>query len=167
MALEKNGMPIIENPDVIHGSLATLFFKHEGKNFPIGQGKTLEAIMGKDKSALPRLGTTLKFHRSAGAEITGELTLYYGNPIFRQIASEYINKGKEIFIDIVVTNDDPTSFLGQQAGLLTNVSFDEIVLAKFDINSDEPLEEDAPFTADGFEILQSFTHPTIDYTLVL
>ena len=64
-------------------------------------------------------------------------------------------------MDIVVTNDDPSTTLGAQAVLFKNVNFDEIPIAKFDVDGDKPLEEDMPFSFDDFEILSSFTHPAL------
>ena len=156
---QKGNMPIIEYHDTVSGKLATLFLKYNGQNLPLAQFKTLEARMGKSKTNSPRLGTTADMHRTGGWEGTGDGTMYYGTSVFLQMANLFNKQGKDIYVDLVVENDDPTSTLGTQGVLLKHVNFDEIPLAKFDVTSDEPLEMDLNFTFDDFEVLSTFTHP--------
>lgn len=155
------GMYVIETGDVISGKMATAFIKHEGKNIPCSWFTAIEAVMKKKKNEAPRLGTTSLMRRSMGWTGTGSAKMYFSNSIIRALAQSYAKEGKDIFVDMVVTNDDPSSTLGAQAILLKNVNFDEVVLAKFDVHGDAPLDEEVSFTFDDFEILSSFSHPAI------
>lgn len=155
------GMYVIEAGDVVSGKMATAFIKHDGKNIPCSWFTALEATMKKKKNEAPRLGTTSLMSRSMGWKGMGTCKMYYATSFIRQIAQQYAREGREVFVDLVVTNDDPSTTLGAQAIMFKNVSFDEIPLAKFDVDGEEPLSEDMPFTFDDFEILSSFQHPAI------
>ncbi len=155
------GMYVIEAGDVVSGKMATAFIKSDGKNIPCSWFTSFEAIAKKKKNEAPRLGTTSLMRRSMGWMGSGVCRMYYATSFFRQIAQEYAKNGKDVFVDIVVTNDDPSTGIGSQAVLFRNVNFDEIPLAKFDVEGDQPLTEELPFTFDDFELLSSFTHPAI------
>lgn len=155
------GMYVIEAGDVVSGKMATAFIKMDGQNIPCSWFTYFEAICKKKKNEAPRLGTTSLMTRSMGWSGTGKAKMYYANSLFRKMAQEYAKEGKDVFVDIVVTNDDPSTTLGAQAVLFKNVNFDEIPIAKFDVAGDKPLEEDMPFSFDDFEILSSFTHPAL------
>lgn len=155
------GMYVIEAGDVVSGKMATAFIKHEGKNIPCSWFTFFEATVKKKKNEAPRLGTTSLMRRSMGWQGSGTTRMYFATTFFRQIALDYAKNGKDVFVDIVVTNDDPSTTLGAQAIMFKNVNFDEIPLAKFDVEGDQPLSEELPFTFDDFEILSSFTHPAI------
>lgn len=155
------GMYVIEAGDVVSGKMATAFIKQGDKNIPCSWFTSLEATMKKKKNEAPRLGTTSLMSRSMGWVGSGVCRMYYATSIIRKIGQEYAKNGKDVFVDLVVTNDDPSTTLGAQAIMFKNVNFDEIPLAKFDVKGDGPLEEDMSFSFDGFEILSSFEHPAI------
>lgn len=152
----KNGMQIIEYGDVISGKMGAVFMKMDGQNIPMGSLKKITATMTKKKSELPRLGTTASMNRTTGWSGKGEGTTYYGSSKFLKMANEFNSQGKDIYVDILVTNDDPTSNRGIQSVLLKACNFDDIVLASLDIDSDDPLETDLNFTFDDFEVLSMF-----------
>lgn len=152
----KNGMRIIEAGDVINGRMGAIFMKMDGRNIEMGKMKAITAKMGKKKSEIPRLGTTASMNRATGWSGTGEGTIYYGSPVFLEMARQFHQQGKDIYVDILVTNDDPTSNRGVQQLLLKAVNFDDIILALLDIDSDDPLEAELNFTFDDFEVLSTF-----------
>lgn len=158
---EFNGMYTLDWGDVIVGRLGTAFIQYEGQNIPAGWLRTIEVTMEKNKSELAVLGEMVKRHRSVGATITGSANMFYCTSLFRKMASEFANNRRDIYFDLVVTNSDPTSVLGTQAVLFKNCNADSTILAKLDVDSDEAMNEDMDFTADGFELLESFVHPSI------
>lgn len=156
-----NGMYVIESGDVVSGKMATAFIKHDGQNIPCSWFTSLEATMKKKKNESPRLGTTSLLSRTMGWKGVGTCKMYYATTFIRKLAQQYVREGKDIYVDLVVTNEDPSTTLGSQAILFKNVNFDDIPLAKFSVDGDEPLSEDLTFTFDDFEILSSFQHPAI------
>ena len=167
MNSEYNGMYTLNWPDVVIGRMATAFIQHEGQTIPAGWFKSIEFTMEKNKTELAVMGRPIKLHRSVGATITGSATMFYCTSLFRKMAAEFANNGRDLYFDLVITNTDPTSVLGSQAVLLKNVNADSTILAKVDVDSDDPLDEDMDFTADGFELLQSFTHPSVPIDITI
>ena len=95
-------------------------------------------------------------HKTTGMNGTGSMTLYYLMPLFRSYLKQYKDSGVDLYFDMVIENEDPTSAAGKQTTLLLNCNLDSTVLAKLDGDSDDPLEEDADFTFDDFDILTPF-----------
>ncbi len=73
---------------------------------------------------------------------------------------DYIKNGKDVYFDIQVVNEDPTSLLGKQTTVLKNVNLDSVIMAQFDVDSDA-LEEDIDFTFDDVDILDEFNKPVL------
>lgn len=167
MAEQYKGMYTLDWGDVVNGKMGTAWIQYKGQNIPAGWLKKIEMKMDKDKARMNVLGRPLSLHRVISAEITGSATLYYCTSLFRQIASSFANDGKDIYFDLVVENDDPTSVLGAQAIKFINCNADSTILAKVDVDGEDPLDEDLDLTAEGFELLSSFSHPQVPISLDL
>ena len=76
-------------------------------------------------------------------------------PIFRQLLYRYKETGEDVYFDIQITNEDPTSSVGRQTVILKDCNLDGGILAKFDADA-EYLDEDADFTFEDFEIPEVF-----------
>ena len=118
--------------------------------------KTIEATVEKAKSEIKAIGRRMTGHKTTGMNGTGSMTLYYLTPLFRSYLKQYKDSGVDLYFDMVIENEDPTSAAGKQTTLLLNCNLDSTVLAKLDGDSDDPLEEDADFTFDDFDILTPF-----------
>ena len=77
--------------------------------------------------------------------------------LFRQMLKQYKDTGVDIYFDLVVENSDPSSSAGKQTTLLMDCNLDSVLLTKLDADSDDPLEEDADFTFEDYDILEEFT----------
>lgn len=84
------------------------------------------------------------------------MTLYYLTPLFRQLVKRWKETGVDIYFDMVIENEDPSSAAGKQSILLIGCNLDSVVLAKLDGDSDDPLDEDIDFTFEDFDILTPF-----------
>ena len=82
-------------------------------------------------------------------------TFHYNTSIFRELLERYKRTGEDIYFDIEVTNEDPTSSVGLQTVNLINCNIDGGILAKFDADG-EYLDEDMDFTFEDFEIPNKF-----------
>ena len=67
-----------------------------------------------------------------------------------------ITHGEDVYFDMQITNDDPTSDAGRQTVVLIGCNIDGGVLAKFDADG-EYLDEDMDFTFEDFKIPEGFT----------
>lgn len=149
------GRNIMNAKDAVSATLAECYVTIEGNRYLFMQAINLEANFEKNKSELPILGKTGKGNRSTGWKGSGSAEFYYNTPIFRQLLYRYKETGEDVYFDIQVTNEDPTSSVGRQTVILKDCNMDGGVLAKFDADG-EYLTEEFDFTFDDFEIPEEF-----------
>jgi core tail protein len=146
----------LNSGDTISGREGRAYVKINGNNEELFMAKTIEATVEKAKSEIKAIGRRMTGHKTTGMNGTGSMTLYYLTPLFRSYLKQYKDSGVDLYFDMVIENEDPTSAAGKQTTLLLNCNLDSILLAKLDGDSDDPLEEDADFTFDDFDILTPF-----------
>ncbi len=149
-------MKTLNAPDTISGREGRAYAKINGNNEELFFAKSVEASVEKSKSEVKAIGKRMTGHKTTGANGTGSMTLYYLTPLFRQMLKEWKDTGVDVYFDLVVENDDPASSAGKQSVLLMGCNLDSVVLAKLDGDSDDPLDEDADFTFEDFDILEAF-----------
>ena len=148
-------MAKLKSFDPISGKEGVAYAKINGNNEELFFAKTIEASVEKAKSEIKAIGRRMTGHKTTGMSGSGKMTLYYLTPLFRQMLKQYKDTGVDIYFDLVVENNDPSSSAGKQTTLLMDCNLDSVVLTKLD--SDDPLEEDADFTFEDYDILQEFT----------
>lgn len=146
---------IMNAKDAISASLAECFVTINGKRYNFMQCINLEASFEKNKSEVPILGKTGKGNKATGWSGTGSATFHYNTSIFREMMLEYKKSGLDVYFDIQVTNEDPSSSVGRQTVILKDCNIDGGILTKFDADA-EYLDEDMDFTFEDFEIPESF-----------
>lgn len=142
--------------DAISASLAECFVTIDGQRYNFMQCINLEANFEKSKTEVPILGKTGKGNKSTGWNGTGSATFHYNTSIFRELMLRYKNTGEDVYFDIQVTNEDPTSSVGRQTIILKDCNIDGGVLTKFDADA-EYLDEDMDFTFEDFEMPETFS----------
>lgn len=142
--------------DAVSASLAECFVTIEGVRYNFMQCINLEANFEKTKTEVPILGKTGKGNKSTGWTGSGSATFHYNTSIFREIMLRYKNTGEDLYFDIQVTNEDPTSAVGRQTVILKDCNIDGGILTKFDADADY-LDEDMDFTFEDFEIPETFS----------
>lgn len=150
-------MKTLSAPDTISGKEGRAYAKINGNNEELFFAKSIEATIEKSKSEVKSIGKRMTGHKVTGLNGTGSMTMYYLTPLFRNLIAEYKKTGVDLYFDMVIENDDPASSAGKQTILLMGCNLDSTVLAKLDGDSDDPLEEDADFTFEDFDILTPFT----------
>lgn len=141
--------------DAVSASLAECFVTIDGNRYNFMQAIDLEATFEKQKTEVPILGKTGRGNKSTGWRGTGTATFHYNTSIFRELLYRYKNTGEDIYFDIQVTNEDPTSSVGRQTVILKDCNIDGGILAKFDADADY-LDETLDFTFEDFEIPEKF-----------
>lgn len=141
--------------DAISAPLAECYATIEGKRYNLMQAINLEARLSKNKTMVPILGKPGKGNKSTGWEGTGSATFHFNTSIFRQLLYVYKNTGRDVYFDIQVTNEDPTSTVGKQTIILKDCNIDGGVLAKFDADG-EYLDEEMDFSFEDFEMPDVF-----------
>lgn len=141
--------------DAVSASLAECFVTIDSNRYNFMQAIDLEATFEKQKTEVPILGKTGRGNKSTGWRGTGTATFHYNTSIFRELLYRYKNTGEDIYFDIQVTNEDPTSSVGRQTVILKDCNIDGGILAKFDADADY-LDETLDFTFEDFEIPEKF-----------
>lgn len=142
--------------DSISAKLAECYVTIGENRYNFMQAINLEAKFEKTKSEVAILGKTGKGHKTTGWNGTGSATFHYNTSIFRKMMEDFKNTGNDVYFDIQITNEDPTSAAGRQTIVLLNCNIDGGILAKFDADSDDPLDEDMDFTFEDFEMPETF-----------
>lgn len=146
----------LNSGDTISGREGRAYAKINGNNEELFFSKNVEATVEKAKAEIKALGRRMTGHKTTGMNGTGSMTLYYMSPLFRSLLKQYKDEGVDLYFDLVIENDDPSSAAGKQTTLLLGCNLDSTIIAKLDADSDDPLEEDADFTFEDFDILTPF-----------
>ena len=141
---------------VVSAQLAECYITIEDKRYNFMQLISFEATVEKTKSAVPILGKTGKAHKATGWEGSFSGTAHYNQSIFRDLLRRYKETGEDIYFDIQVTNEDPTSLVGRQTVILKGCNLNGGTLTKFDADG-EYLDEDIEGDFSDFEIPKQFT----------
>ena len=150
-------MRTLNAPDTISGKEGRAYAKINGNNEDLFMAKNIESTVEKAKSEIKAIGKRMTGHKTTGGNGTGSMTLYYLTPLFRQLVKRWKETGVDIYFDMVIENEDPSSAAGKQSILLIGCNLDSTILAKLDGDSDDPLDEDVDFTFEDFDILTPFT----------
>ena len=149
-------MSVIMNAkDAISASLAECFVTIGDNRYNFMQAIELEAKIEKTKTTVPILGKTGMGNKAAGWKGTGKATFHYNTSIFRELMLKFKETGEDVYFDIQITNEDPTSSVGRQTVILKGCNLNGGVLAKFDAGA-EYLSENMEFTFEDFEIPERF-----------
>lgn len=142
--------------DAISASLAECFITIDGNRYQFMQAVSVEAKFQKTKVEVPILGRTGKGNKSTGWKGTGTAKFYYNTSIFRSLMKRYKETGEDIYFDMQVTNEDPTSAAGRQTVILRDCNIDSGVLLKFAAGEDT-LTEEMDFTFEDFDMPEEFS----------
>ena len=141
--------------DTLSAKLAECFVTIGTNRYNFMQAIDFEAKFEKTKTEVPILGRTGSGNKSTGWKGTGSATFHYNTSIFRQMMLDFKNTGADMYFEIQVSNEDPTSSAGRQTVVFVDCNIDGGILAKFDADG-EYLDEDMDFTFEDFKMPESF-----------
>lgn len=142
--------------DSISAKLAECFITIKGNRYNFMQMIDFEAEFKKNKTEVPILGKTGTGNKASGWSGSFSATAHYNQSIFRQAMLEYKRTGEDLYFEIQVTNDDPSSAAGRQTMVFYDCNLDDGILAKFDADG-EYLDEDINGTFEDFDMPESFS----------
>ena len=148
---------IMKGRDTVFAGLAQCFVTIEGRRYNFMQAINLEAKFEKNKIKVPILGKTGKGNKASGWSGTGSATFHYNTSIFRELMVRYKDTGEDVYFEIQISNEDPTSAVGRQTMILMDCNTDGVILANFDADGDY-LDEDMDFTFEDFKMPETFRH---------
>lgn len=144
--------------DTIAGVEGTAFMEIDGQNVEMFYVKNINATMTKNKIEGRTLGRRGNQHKTVGWNGEGSMTIWKVTSQFVKLAVQYAKTGRDVFVNIVTTNEDPTSSIGAQRVILIDVNFDSYPITLLDIDA-ESLEEELDFTFDDLDLLEEFSNP--------
>lgn len=150
-------MSIMNAKDAVSATLAECFVTIGDNRYNFMQAINLEASVTKTKTKVPILGKPGQGNKSTGWSGKGKAKFHYNTSIFRELLKRYKNTGEDIYFDIQVTNEDPTSSVGRQTAILKDCNVDGGILTKFDADG-EILDEEIEFTFEDFELPETFSN---------
>lgn len=142
--------------DAVSGSLAECFVTIESNRYNFMQIINFESKMEKSKIEVPILGKPSKGNKSNGCKYTFTGTAHYNQSIMRELLYRFKETGEDVYFDIQVTNEDPTSAVGRQTIVHKDCNLDGGTIAKFDADS-EYLDEEISGTFEDWEMPEKFT----------
>ena len=142
--------------DSLSAKMAECYVTIGNNRYNFMQAINLEASFEKTKTEIPILGKTGSGNKSTGWKGSGSATFHYNTSIFRELMQRNKDTGEDIYFEIQVTNEDPTSRAGRQTVVFIGCNIDGGVLAKFDADG-EYLEEDMDFTFEDFKMPEKFS----------
>lgn len=141
--------------DSVSAKLAQCFVTIGEDRYNFMQAIDFEAKFERTKTEVPILGKTGYGNKSTGWKGSGTATFHYNSSIFRQLMLKYKNTGEDVYFDIQVTNEDPTSAAGRQTVVFLGCNIDGGILSKFDADG-EYLDEEMDFTFEDFTMPETF-----------
>jgi hypothetical protein len=141
--------------DALSAKLAECFITIGKNRYNFMQAINFEANFERTKTEIPILGKTGAGNKSTGWKGTGSATFHYNTSIFREMMLKYKDTGEDVYFEIQVTNEDPTSSAGRQTVVFVDCNVDGGILAKFDADG-EYLDEDMDFTFEDFKMPETF-----------
>ncbi|RXZ77248.1 phage portal protein [Paenibacillaceae bacterium] len=155
-------MGFLKAQDTISGQEGRAYATINGKREEMFYLKNIEATAEKQKAEVKVLGRRGTQNKATGWSGSGSMTIFFVTSVFLKIMYQYIKEGKDIYFDIMVVNDDPTSSIGKQTVVLKGVNLDSVPLVMLDTDADA-LEADIDFTFDDVDIdmANTFKTPTL------
>ena len=151
-------MAFLLERDALNGKSGSAFLSQDGENHELFSMKKIQAEAEFQEADFKVVGTTLVQKKTTGVAMTGTSTIYYGTPYFLKMLEVYLATGKLPYFTIQITNDDPTSSVGQQTVVLYNCKLNKVPVAMLDADADW-LEEEVGFSYTNMAVLNWFKDP--------
>ena len=137
--------------------MAECYVTIDGNRYNFMSAINVEVNFEKEKTEIPILGRMNRGHKSTASTITGSGEFHKNTSIWNEIAYKFQETGEDLYFDMQITNEDPTTEIGRQTIILYDCNFDSVTLAAFDADSDDVLTESLEFTAERFEMPEKYT----------
>ena len=143
--------------NAVSAKMAECFITIDGNRYNFMSAINVEVTFEKNKTEIPILGRMNRGHKATGSTITGSAQFHLNTSIWRELAYKFQETGEDIYFDMQITNEDPTTEIGRQTIILFDCNWDSMTLAAFDADSDDVLTEEIDFTAERFELAEKFS----------
>lgn len=148
-------IPIMRGKDAVSGSLGKCYVTVDGNRYLLMNVLSVNAKVERTKKEVSVMGQTGKANKSVGWKGTGTCKLHYTTSIFREFMEKYKNNGEDLYFDMLIENNDPTSAVGSQQTILENCNINNLTVAYIDAESDI-LDEEFEFTFENWRLGDKF-----------
>ena len=146
---------ILQAEDAINGAEGTCSAVIEGRAIDIMELMNITATIDKTKSDFKALGSRATQHKTTGWNGTGSATVRYVSSRWARMIIDYIKTGKDVYFDIIIKNEDPSSATGKQVIKVSKCNLDGTDIAKLDIDADF-LDQPINFTFSDVDLITEF-----------
>lgn len=136
--------------DAVLAKMAECYITIDNVRYNFMSAINVEVTFEKSKTEVPILGRMNKGHKATSSSITGSAEFHLNTSIWRELAQKFQDYGTDVYFDMQITNEDPTTTIGRQTIVLHDCNWDSVTLAAFDADSDDVLTETIDFTAESF-----------------
>ena len=112
--------------DTLSAALAECFVTIDDRRYNIMQAINVELQFKKKKTEVPILGKSGKGNKASGWSGTGKATMHYNTSVFRELALRYKDTGEDVYFDMQITNEDPSSAAGKQTVIAYDCNLDAL-----------------------------------------
>ena len=122
--------------DAISGKEGRVIMSSGGRTRICAEIKAYTATMDKTKREFKALGHRGTQYKATGWTGTGTATFYYVSSEWANMMIQYAKTGVDVYFDMVVINEDPSSAAGRQEVQLMQCNIDGADIAKVDVEAD-------------------------------
>lgn len=152
-------MSFLLERDTLNGAAGKAVITINGQVKELFGAKNIKTQAEISTSDMKVIGTKRVQKKPGAVTQTGTMTVYYGTPLFLDMAAQYIRQGTMPYFTLQTTNDDPHSTVGVQTVAYYNCKLSgAIPLSALDADTDM-LTMDLSFTYEDFEVLSAFHDP--------
>ncbi len=125
--------------DSIAGNRGECYVIVDGRRLNFMSAISVEATVEKTKVEVPILGQKMKGNKTINLKGTGTATFHYNTSVFRKVMKHFKDTGEDLYFDMIIINDDPTSEAKRQTTTLKGCNLNKTIVAKIDANEEKYL----------------------------
>ena len=125
--------------DSIAGNRGECYVIVDGRRLNFMSAISVEATVEKTKVEVPILGQKMKGNKTINLKGTGTATFHYNTSVFRKVMKHFKDTGEDLYFDMIIINDDPTSEAKRQTTTLKGCNLNKTILEKIYANEEKYL----------------------------
>jgi len=142
--------------DTLAGNRGECYVVIDGRRINFMSAVKVVATVEKPKATVPILGQKMKGNKTINLQGTGTATFHYNTSVFRKAMKHFKNTGEDLYFDMIIINDDPTSQAKRQTTILKGCNLNKVIVGQVDANNDSYLEEEIDFTFEDWDMPEEF-----------
>ena len=141
--------------DTISGQEGQVLATINGRKRVCAEIKSLKAKLDKTKHEVKTLGHRATQHKATGWKGTGTVSFHYVTSEWARMIIDYAKTGADVYFDMLVVNEDPTSKAGRQTVHLMQCNLDGADVANIDVDANS-LDGSFNFTFSDIDLADAF-----------